>query len=196
MTLRPFFCFYGGKWRDTPRHYPAPRYDHIIEPFAGSAGYSLRYPDRQVTLYDLDPVIVGVWSYLLRVSVAEILALPDVPMDGTVEAVGGCQEARWLAGFWLNKGVSGPRSAPSAWMKQGHRPGAFWGPRVRQTIASQLEAIRHWKIVPGSYQDAPPLNATWFVDPPYQGAAGQHYRCGSKTIDYQHLGGAGPGRGR
>jgi hypothetical protein len=32
--LRPFWRYYGGKWRAAPR-YPAPRYDTIIEPFAG-----------------------------------------------------------------------------------------------------------------------------------------------------------------
>ena len=30
--LRPFFGFYGGKWRDTPRYYPEPRHDLIVEP--------------------------------------------------------------------------------------------------------------------------------------------------------------------
>ena len=33
--LRPFFGFYGGKWRDSPRHYPPPAHTRIIEPFAG-----------------------------------------------------------------------------------------------------------------------------------------------------------------
>src|SRR5690606_30076826 len=33
--LRPFFGFYGGKWRDTLKLYPRPEYDVVIEPFAG-----------------------------------------------------------------------------------------------------------------------------------------------------------------
>jgi hypothetical protein len=33
--LRPFFGFYGGKWRDALKHYPPPEHDTIIEPFAG-----------------------------------------------------------------------------------------------------------------------------------------------------------------
>lgn len=52
--LRPFFNYYGGKWR-AALHYPGPRYDHIIEPFAGSAGYALRYYQRRITLVDSDP---------------------------------------------------------------------------------------------------------------------------------------------
>jgi len=42
--LRPFWRYYGGKWRAAPS-YPSPRCETIIEPFAGAAGYSLRYPD-------------------------------------------------------------------------------------------------------------------------------------------------------
>ena len=35
--LRPFFGYYGGKWRDAVKHYPEPAFETIIEPFAGSA---------------------------------------------------------------------------------------------------------------------------------------------------------------
>lgn len=44
--LKPFFTYFGGKYRIAPR-YPKPQYNTIIEPFAGSAGYSLRYPERE-----------------------------------------------------------------------------------------------------------------------------------------------------
>ena len=40
--LRPFFCYYGGKWRAAPK-YPPPEHDTIVEPFAGAAGYATRY---------------------------------------------------------------------------------------------------------------------------------------------------------
>jgi len=59
--VRSFFYFYGGKWLAAPR-YPAPRYDTIIEPFAGSAGYSLRYPDKRVVLVERDPKIAATWA--------------------------------------------------------------------------------------------------------------------------------------
>jgi site-specific DNA-adenine methylase len=51
MSLRPFFTYTGGKYRLAPR-YPEPRHNLIIEPFAGSAGYSLRHPEREVLLID------------------------------------------------------------------------------------------------------------------------------------------------
>lgn len=186
--LRPFFCYYGGKWRDTPRHYAAPTYDAIAEPFAGAAGYSLRYPDRAVTLCELDPIVAGVWEYLIRVSPSEIRTIPDVGHDETIDDLRVCQEARWLVGFWLNKGASSPRKSPSAWMRSGVRPGSYWGPQVRETLACQVESIRHWRIIPGDYRAVSDLGpATWFIDPPYQ-VAGSHYRFGSQGIDFAGLG--------
>ena len=75
--LKPFWQYYGGKWRAAPR-YPAPRFDTIVEPFAGAAGYSCRYPDRKVVLVDKYPVIAGMWRYLIRVSAAEVRRIPEV----------------------------------------------------------------------------------------------------------------------
>jgi hypothetical protein len=185
--LRPFFGYYGGKWRDAAKHYAAPQHDVIVEPFAGSAGYALRYPERRVVLCEIDPVLAGIWSYLIRASASEILAIPDVPDGGSVADLGLCQEAAWLVGYWMNRGVTTPRPRPSKWMRAGIRPGSFWGDRVRRTIASQLHAIRHWEIHNVSYQECPVVGpATWFVDPPYQ-HAGRHYRFGSDQVDFARL---------
>jgi len=184
--VRPFFGYYGGKWRDAKR-YPPPRHNTIVEPFAGSAGYSIRYADRRVHLCDIDPVIAGVWTYLTRVSAEEILAIPDIPPDGCVDDLGLCQEAAWLVGFWLNRGASRPGKGPSSWMRTGQHPGSFWGDRVRNRIASQLDRIRHWKVHNCSYEQIEVTNeATWFVDPPYQ-AMGKYYTHGPKGIAYDKL---------
>lgn len=186
--LRPFFSYYGGKWRDAVKLYPKPRYETIIEPFAGSAGYSLRYHQKAIVLYEIDPVVVAVWKYLIGVKPSEILAIPDLEPDQTCEDLKVSQEARWLVGFWLNRAVSSPRKSPSAWMRSGIRPGSFWGERVRNTIASQVESIRHWEVHNSGYIECPDeIEATWFIDPPYQ-VAGRHYRFGSEIIDYSALG--------
>lgn len=185
MSLRPFFSFYGGKWRDALR-YPAPVCRRIVEPFAGSAGYSLRYPDRDVTLVDLDPVIAALWRYLTRVTESEVRALPVAIPDSGIDALPVCVEARSLIGFWLNKGAASPRKRPSAWMRSGVRPGSFWGEKVRARIAAQVHRIRHWVVREGSWESLGNGVATWFVDPPYEGA-GRHYRCGSDGISYSDL---------
>lgn len=185
--LRPFFGYYGGKWRDTLKHYPRPAHRTIVEPFAGSAGYSLRYAGHVVILCEIDPVLSEVWRYLIRVKPSEIRAIPDVQPDGSVDDLRICQEAKWLVGFWLNRGAASPRRSPSKWMRDRIRPGSFWGERVRERIATQVGSIRHWQIVNCSYEDCPsPKEATWFIDPPYE-CAGRHYRFGSEQIDYDAL---------
>lgn len=186
VKLKPFFCYYGGKYRAAP-HYPKPEHSTIVEPFAGAAGYSTRYPDRNVFLVDLNPVLVGVWDYLIRAPESEILSIPDVHEH--VDELNGPPEQKWLVGFWLNKGTAMPCKRPSAWMRSGIRPHSFWGNTIRERIASQQRYIRHWQIHHASYVDAcfPVDPCTWFVDPPYQ-KAGKHYKNGTKDIDYVQLG--------
>lgn len=181
-ALRPFFYYFGGKSR-AAKFYPEPRYLDIIEPFAGAAGYSLRYHYKYVTLYDVYPIICGLWDYLIRVSEEEILSLPlDVQH---VDDLAICQEAKWLIGFWLNQATTTPRKSISAWRRNfTGRP--FWGEATRKRIASQVNSIRHWKILNTSYENIPDTIGTWFIDAPYQGVAGKHYR--NRIEDYAKLG--------
>jgi site-specific DNA-adenine methylase len=182
ICLKPFFCYYGGKWRVAKR-YPAPVNDTIIEPFAGAAGYSTRYYNKNVILYDIDPVICGVWDYLINVSVEELMSLPSTISH--IDDLNVCQEAKWLIGFWLNKGTTTPKKSPSLWMRQGLAPNSWWGDGLKTKLAKQIEKIKHWKIVNSTYESIPDIQATWFVDPPYQGDAGQKYKC--KFSDFENL---------
>ncbi|MAH49719.1 hypothetical protein CMI37_28100 [Candidatus Pacearchaeota archaeon] len=175
MMLRPFFSFYGSKWQIAKR-YPTPEHGTIIEPFAGSAGYSLRYPDRMVKLIDIDPRVVGVWSYLIATPSWEIARLPLLEPSQSVDDLNICQEARWLIGFWLNKASTMPKKSASAWMRKERYKNQFWGERIRERVASQVDSIRHWEVAHGSYADIPAQEATWFIDPPYQ-AKGKYYSC-------------------
>lgn len=171
--MKPFFTFYGGKYRAAP-HYPTPIHDMIIEPFAGSAGYSVRYFDRKILLIEKDPKIAGLWKYLTKVSQREIMGIP-LQISNTVDDMPICEEAKWLVGFWCNKGASAPMKSPSKWMRGGTRPNSYWGAVTRARIAEQVTQIRHWRVVEGSYETAPNIRATWYIDPPYAGA-GNHYR--------------------
>lgn len=184
MTLRPFFCFYGGKWRAAPR-YPHPRFGIIVEPFAGAAGYALRHHTHGVYLVERDPTIAALWRWLIEVSSDEVRSIPILRMHETVDDLRGvAPEAKSLVGFWLNKGGAQPKRSPSAWMREGIRPKSFWCDDIRERIATQVDAIRHWTLIEGSYESAPNYEATWFVDPPYQ-HAGQHYRY--HAVDYPAL---------
>ena len=172
--MRPFFPFFGSKWKLAAR-LGAPQREHVIEPFAGSAGYSVRREPRRVTLIEIDPVIAGLWRYLIRVSEREIMALPAKisHLDELSSRI--CQEPKWLIGFWLNHGLSAPGLSRSNWARQPRYAANFWSETRKSRIASQLKLIRHWTIIEGSYQEAPDIEAHWHVDPPYE-VAGKSYR--------------------
>jgi len=189
IRLKPFWRYYGGKYRAAPR-YPAPRFGTIIEPFAGQAGYSLRYPDRRVVLVEKYPVVAGVWRFLINATERDVLDIPYVEhVDELPDRV--CQEARWLVGFCMNSASTSPRKALSSGAKKQTRDGRKfegWSEDKRQRVANQVRHIRHWQVIEGDYTQAPEVEATYFVDPPYQGAAGKHYVHGSGAIDYEALG--------
>lgn len=181
--MMPFFTFFGGKWRAAP-HYPKPEYDFIVEPFAGSAGYSIRYYQRQIILIEKDPIIANLWTWLTRVSGDEIASLPLDVKD--VRELDLCQPAKSLIGFWLNKGMTSPCNIPSKWMREGWRPKSVWCDEIRERIATQVELIRHWDVIQGDYWEITNESATWFIDPPYQ-ISGLRYRFSSKHIDFERL---------
>lgn len=184
--LRPFWTFFGGKWRLAPR-YPAPDYDVIIEPFAGAAGYSLRYADRLVVLVEKDPLIAGIWRWLISASPDEVRSLPLLPKSGCIdEAEWPCESARNLAGFWITRGAAHPNRTASAWMRDPRYAKWSWGEFARERIASQVDKIKHWQLIEGDYSAAPDVEGTWFIDPPYA-RAGVRYRCGSDKIDFGAL---------
>jgi hypothetical protein len=171
-TLRPFIRYYGGKWRAAPL-YPAPLHRTIVEPFAGAAGYSLRHRRHDVVLVE---------KY--AVSPAEVLRVP------LVESVDDLPSwvpagARVLVGFQMVPATHHPSRNLTAWSRE---RGWGWTVRMRHLVASQVDAIKHWRIIEGDYTEAPDVEATWFVDPPYNNRAGSHYPCGSDRIDYAALG--------
>ena len=184
--IKPFFSYFGSKHRLAP-YYPRPLHETIIEPFAGSAAYSVRHHHRRVVLVDKDPVVVGLWSYLLRSSPREILALPELAPGESVDDLPICQEARWLIGRWIDYGAKAPAKRRTPWTSDERHEHGSWGRTIRARLAAQVDKIRHWRIIHGDYWDAPELEATWFVDPPYQ-RGGLQYVVSSKDLDFAELG--------
>jgi hypothetical protein len=185
--LRPFFSYFGAKWR-AAKLYDAPRFDRVVELYAGSACYSLHYHDRQVVLCEAYKPVADLWAWLIdcarRGAEREVLALPDLG-DKSVDDFGLAPGPAALIGFWCNAAVATPRKSMSAWARNA-APGWFWGNRVRERVAAQLPAIRHWTIIHGRYETAPVYGppSTYFVDPPYQ-KAGHAY--GVSDVNYAAL---------
>lgn len=183
MRLHPFISYYGGKIK-LARRYPTPQYDTIIEPFAGSAGYSTIYFKKKVILIEKYPVLAELWKYLIRADPKRIISLPDVEEGQKVRDIKGlCQEEKSLIGWWVQIAINAPRQS----FNKGRNSSGTWGSHIRLHVARQVQLIRHWKVIEGEYTDAPDIKATWFIDPPYQ-KQGKYYICPSKDIDFDSLG--------
>ena len=180
--LKPFWLYYGAKWR-IARQYPAPTCNRIIEPFAGAAGYALRYPDRDVLLVDKSDDVVDTWQFLISADPAEIRAMPDRLAYGQrADSFGLSYGAELLLRWRCNNGAAAPTRSASKWASKNG-----WNPKIRERIARQVEHIRHWEVRKECYQQIENVTATWFVDPPYQ-LAGKYYPHKASQIDFASLG--------
>lgn len=182
-VVKPMFSYFGSKYK-LAKAYGEPRHDLVIEPFAGSASYSLYWEPKKVVLIDKNPVIVSIWNYLIKATEKQIMDLPtkfDAIADLNLE-----YGAENLLGFWCAKGKVTPARSKSKWGKQYEdSPDCkVWGEPVKERIAAQLPKIRHWKCHEGYYTLFPNVKAHWFIDPPYQ-RAGKRYP--HKVDDYADL---------
>jgi len=165
------WSYYGSKLR-LAKKYPSPRFDTIIEPFAGAAQYSLLHFEKDVILVDKYDVVIKVWRWLQKCSPKDILSLPKIEAGTKVsDFTWDCDEAKWLVGFIIAAGVSTPRNTPSPW-RTTLRPTSQQYKKLE--IANSLYKIRHWKFIHGDYQCLDNTKATWFIDPPYQTGGTQY----------------------
>lgn len=168
------WSYYGSKSKVVHR-YPAPKFDKIIEPFAGSARYALKYFDRDILLVDKWDVVVKIWHYLQQASPADIMGLPEPKYKESIEGYNLSEGERLLMGFMVARGVAFPQKIVQKFSDISI---------AKKRIANNLHKIRHWNIRKGEYSEIENETATWFVDPPYQ-VGGEHYH--EKGIDYRRL---------
>jgi site-specific DNA-adenine methylase len=170
------FYYYGRK-KQIIKHYPNPNYDIIIEPFAGSAAYSLHGDNwqKKVILIEKDAKVAAIWKWLIEeATLEEIKKLPDLKVgDRSSEFLHIIHAATKMAFHFKTIKVT-PVLARN------------WEISKR-VFQSNLHKIKHWKMICGDYSKAPNVEATWFIDPPYQGESGMGYRHSSQFLDYQKL---------
>lgn len=157
--MKPFFSYLGSKSK-LAEQYPKPSNDIIIEPFCGSAAYSLLHYQKDVRLSDINPSVITAWEYLLNASSKDILSLPILKPKEHIQGYNLSEGERALIGFNLCRGKSQPR-------KTGHGFNS-WTEKRRQYIAENLHKIKHWKIQLMDYSEIPNEIATYFIDPPYE----------------------------
>lgn len=176
------WSYYGSK-TNVVHLYPAPAFDKIIEPFAGTARYALRYFDRDVLLVDKYEVIIKIWKWLQQCSPGDVLGLPRFKQGQNINEFSyDCDEQRLLIGFLVGYGFPDPRHTASPRLK--NRPNAM--NYTIKRIASQLWKIKHWKIECLNYTQIRNQKATWFIDPPYQ-HGGHAYVKSNKDINFLKL---------
>lgn len=171
------FSYYGSKGK-VVNCYPPPKYDKIIEPFAGSARYSLRFWQKDVLLVDKYPIIIEVWDYLINATEKDITGLPKMKTGDCLDNYDLADIERKFLGFIVQTS-SGMRKTVSPFVEDTEP--------ILKKIANQLFMIRHWKTKIGSYDGLKNEYATWFIDPPYQ-FGGHEYKYSNKLIDFNKLG--------
>ena len=172
------FSYYGSKSKIVD-YYPPPKHKRIIEPFAGSARYSLKYWQNDVLLVDKYPVIVEVWNYLKTASEQDIKGLPKLNTGQTIDDYDLSDIERKFMGFMVQDGTTGMRRTASYFaVKRMDEKFNF--------IIENLHKIKHWEIKLGSYDELENEEATWFIDPPYE-FGGHEYKCSNKNIDFNKL---------
>lgn len=178
------FKFYGAKQR-IASHYPEPVHRTIIEPFAGAAGYAVHHRSNadRVILVEKDARVAELWRRVLALSVDELLAIP-LPAAGD-------RSSDLLVAFAAGRTT---RDTPATFTVTTRMAERF--DPMRRRIAAVLDECRHFEVLQGDYRDSPNIEATWFVDPPYQDIGvgrpdrtrGGRYVHSNRDIDYAALG--------
>lgn len=173
------FSYYGSKSKIVD-YYPKPRFDTIIEPFAGSARYSLKYWEHDVILVDKYEVIVKIWHWLQQASKEDILRLPVLKRGEKIaREMFDCEESFHLMGYLIQRGNATPALTLCSFAEKGVKEELI-------RISKDLHKIKHWTIVHGDYKDLENRPVTWFIDPPYQ-FGGHSYKESNRKINFQEL---------
>lgn len=177
------FSYYGSKSKIVGC-YPKPKYDKIIEPFAGSARYSLKWFEKDILLVDKYETIVRVWKWLQQASERDIISLPKPKIGDDLRNYQQLSEIeKMFMGFLVQAAQGKPANTVT-------KMSAFYANRsdIRHQIAKQLWKIKHWEIRVGDYRGLENETATWFIDPPYEYGGQHQYKFNNKKINYTELG--------
>ena len=175
-----YFCsmfYYYGRKKQIAKYYPSPNFDTIIEPFAGSASYSLYGKNwrKRVILIEKDPKVAAIWEWFIKsATVEEIKRLPDLKVGEKSSEFLHIIHAATKMAFHF-KTIKVTPVLERNWEIS------------KRVFAENLHKVKHWEIICTDYSAAPDIEATWFIDPPYKDSPGLGYKFSSKLIDYNAL---------
>jgi site-specific DNA-adenine methylase len=182
------FYYYGAK-NLLSRYYPEPRYDTIIEPFAGSAAYScfhlLKNKNLKALLCDKDDDVAETWDFLLKCSERDILNY-KTPTIG-----------EHAYEFLIKTCTVSNASSKCKKMKYTERLDRVFQIQKRR-ILKFLPIRDRITFIHGDYSNIKNLENTWFIDPPYQitdkngsvfqNGDGYSKKCNVSNIEFEKLG--------
>lgn len=170
------FYYYGRK-KKIAKYYPAPAFNTIIEPFAGSAAYSCHGDNWQsrVILVEKDSRIAQIWRWLIsEATPVELEKMRDLKAGEKSSELLHIIHAVTKMAFKFKTITVTPVLARN------------WEISKR-VMAANIHKIKHWELIEGDYTEAPDILATWFIDPPYKDEPGMGYDHSSALMDYKRL---------
>jgi site-specific DNA-adenine methylase len=163
---------YFGRKSKIAGQYPAPLPGvPVIEPFAGSMAYTLHWRPERALGFERDARVADLWH---RLSLLDAVPNPPVKGSSTDDLLVK------LCSYSEHSLTSGKMTVTSRMLRDWesiHRRALADGPYMRENVLYSQ----------GDYRDAGDVEATWFIDPPYQKANRRGYRYGAAHLDYGEL---------
>ena len=140
----PLFKWFGSKW-SASKHYPRPLYDTIVEPFAGGAGYALRYADKRVVLAETNTHLLRLWRWIIDdASKEDVLDIPlGLRVGEDIRTIGLSDGQALLLKHWQRTNNVGDCWTISPW---GNSPGQ-WTANTRARVADEIQAVKRTLIL-------------------------------------------------
>lgn len=174
------FYYYGRKKKISSK-YKVSSKNTIIEPFAGSAAYSLRDENinKNVILFEKSKRVYDLWKWLI-----EVATYDDIMKLGYIKRGDKVSEFIKILHSASKRAFDYKKITVTSVMETN------WNSNLSK-MAELVGKVKHWKIYNNCYSEIDNvvgnLDCCWFIDPPYKGAAGMGYSHSSEDIDYYKL---------
>lgn len=181
--MKPFFRYFGSKYNLAKNFHH--KYDLVIEPFAGSACFSLYHNCANVILNDKNTDISELWQFLTTATEKEVLDIPsDLEIGSNIYDMQLSLGQKHLVRYNQRIGSQNCKTV-SKWGCNKYN--YLWSENKKKLIASQLAQIKNWEVRNLDYKDLDNVEATWFIDPPYQSQSPKFYGEQMEAINYEEL---------